>query len=140
MASLSENLNGAASIVNVPPTEVVARATRRKFTVKDQERILTEIERCERGQIGAILRREGIYSHTVTQWRKKRRAGLAAAKRGPKPDGDLSLRKENERLQRKILRLDYRLAQAEKIIEVQKKVSEIFGITFPETDPPTTNA
>lgn len=140
MTSASENLNGAAIIVPVPSTEIVARAARRKFTVEDQERILAEIDRCERGQIGAILRREGIYSHTVTQWRKKRRAGLAAAKRGPKPDGDLSLRKENERLQRKIQRLDYRLAQAEKIIEVQKKVSEILGITFPETDHPMMNA
>ena len=133
-------MHDIATVVNVPSSEIVARAARRKFTVEDQERILTEIDRCERGQIGAILRREGIYSHTVTQWRAKRRAGLAAAKRGPKPDGDLALRKENERLQRKVQRLDYRLAQAEKIIEVQKKVSEILGITFPETDHPMTNA
>src|SRR5579872_1474548 len=111
MTSSAENLNGVATLVNVPSSEVVARAARRKFTVEDQERILAEIDRCERGQVGAILRREGIYSHTITQWRKKRRAGLAAAKRGPKPDGDLSLRKENERLERKIQRLEHRLAQ-----------------------------
>lgn len=140
MTSISANLNGAPIVVPVPPTEVVARATRRKFTVEDQERILAEIDQAGHGKMGAILRREGIYSHTLTLWRKKRRAGLAAAKRGPKPDGDLALRKENERLLRKVQRLDYRLAQAEKIIEVQKKVSEILGITFPETDHPMTNA
>jgi len=140
MTLTAENSNGVASIVTIPSSEVVARAARRKFTVEDQERILTEIDRCERGQIGAVLRREGIYSHTLTLWRKKRRSGLAAAKRGPKPDGDLPLRKENERLQRKIQRLEHRLAQTEKIIEVQKKVSEILGITFPESYSPGTNA
>lgn len=140
MTTSTENLIGVPSIHQVPSPEIVARATRRKFTVEDQERILAEIDRCKRGEIGAILRREGIYSHTVTQWRAKRRAGLAAATRGPKPDGDLALRKENERLERKIQRLEHRLAQTEKVIEIQKKVSEILGVTFPEMDAPRMHA
>lgn len=140
MTSESENMAIASTLAAVPPTEVVARATRRTFSIEYQNRILAEIDQAGHGKMGAILRREGIYSHTITQWRKKRRQALAAVKRGPKVDPELPLRKENERLQRKIQRLEHRLMQTDKIMEVQKKVSEILGITFPENDYPMTNA
>jgi len=137
---MSENTN-----VNVkeamPKTEVVAKAKRKRFTAGEKLRILREVEACQgTGEMGALLRREGIYSSYLTIWRKQRERGeldgLAPRKRGPKPDPQAvelaKLRRENARLQE-------RLQRAEFIIDFQKKVAQMFGGTLetPDLDDPS---
>ena len=113
----------------IPNAEVAPRAERRHYTAEYKERILDEIDRSQiPGEIGAILRREGLYSQIISKWRQQRQqgalAGTTSAKRGPKPDlqsGELArLQRENERLRT-------RLERAEMILEVQKKVSQLLG-------------
>ena len=128
----------------MPNTEVVAKAKRKRFTAAEKLRILREVEACRgSGEIGALLRREGIYSSYLTTWRKQRKQrelgeldGLAPHKRGPKPDPQAielaKLRRENARLQE-------RLRQAELIISVQKKVAQMFGEPL-ETPNPSTSS
>ena len=109
-------------------TEVVPRARRRSFPAAYKRRILQEVDRCtQSGQIGALLRREGLYSSHLSKWRQQREQGeLDARKRGPSPADPAS--KEVERLRRENERLRKRLEQAETIIEVQKKLSNLLGI------------
>lgn len=119
-------------------TEVAAKAVRRRFSAEYKLRILEEAAACSSGERGARLRREGLYSSHLTTWRRQREAGqlagLAAKKRGPKPNPEAEelkrLRKENERLQ-------VRLQQAEAIIEAQKKLAQLFGLSSTsESDEP----
>jgi transposase len=113
----------------VPDPSVDAKAKRRRFTAEYKLRILREVERAKgTGEVGAILRREGLYSSHLVQWRQQRdrvaKAGLVR-KRGPKP------RREDPRikkLEREKARLERKLRTAEIIIEYQKKVSELLGI------------
>lgn len=124
--------NGTGSIRQADP-EVVPQAKRRTFTAAYKLWVLEEVDKCREqpGQIGALLRREGLYSSHLTTWRRQREvgqmAGLKPRQRGRKRDkeaGEISrLRRENERLTRQ-------LSQAELIIEAQKKLSEILGITL----------
>jgi len=122
-----------------PNPEVSSRPVRRRFTAAYKLRILEEADRCSQpGQIGALLRREGLYSSHLVVWRRQRREGtlsaLATAKRGPKPEPRNLLASENEKLRRENERLLKRLKQAETIIEFQKKVSEILGIPLSEPE------
>ena len=118
-----------------PSPEVPEKARRRRFEAAYKLRILAEADRCAvAGQLGELLRREGLYSSHLTSWRKQRDAGaleaLAPKQRGRKPkrkDDPLAL--ERERLEHENRRLTERLRQAETIIEVQKKVSELLGIS-----------
>jgi len=101
-------------------------------------RILEEADACtEPGELGALLRREGIYSSYVSRWRRARGrgelTGLRPKKRGPKPPADKGLVEEVAKLRRENERLQARLAQAEAIIEVQKKLSQLLGLS-PETN------
>jgi transposase len=125
----------------LPNTEVVAKAKRRHFTAAEKIRILREVDACQgTGEIGALLRREGIYSSYLTTWRKQRESreleGLAPQKRGPKPNPEAielaKLRHEHERLKE-------RMRQAELIIDVQKKVARMLGATLdaPDLDDPS---
>lgn len=125
----------------MPNTEVVAKAKRRRFTAAEKLRVLREGEACRgSGEIGALLRREGLYSSYLTTWRRQQELGelegLSPQKRGPKPDPQAvelaKLRRENERLQA-------RLRQAELIMDVQKKVARMFGETIeaPSLDDPS---
>jgi transposase-like protein len=98
------------------------------------QRMLAEADRCnEPGELGALLRREGLYSSHLTTWRKQRDAGaleaLSPKQRGRKPRRQDAVAVENERLARENRRLTERLRQAETIIEVQKKVCEMLGIS-----------
>src|SRR5712692_8675603 len=113
-----------------PDPEVAAKPQRRRFTAEYRLRILKQADACKKpGELGALLRREGLYSSLLTNWRRQREQGalvsLRARKRGPKPrpiDPRVKqLEAENARLQRK-------LQQADTIITVQKKVAEILGI------------
>lgn len=125
-------------VSSVPPDpEVSSSQSRRVFSEAYKQRIVDEAERCrESGQIGALLRREGLYSSHLTNWRKQL-AG-PAKRRGRKPmDAALSEQMEaNRKLLSEQRRLKRRLAQAEAIIEIQKKVSELLGIPLssPESD------
>jgi len=126
-----------------PDPEVVEKTGRRRFTAKYKLGVLEKADRCEPGEIGALLRREGLYSSHLTTWRRQREmgalAGLAPVKRGRKArtvdtQGQrvVDLQRENERLRQ-------RLVQAETIIEVQKKVSLLLGIDpgpVPSSDKP----
>ena len=133
---------GAAAPGNgqpVPDPAVPERPVRRRFNAEYKLRILREADGClEPGQVGAMLRRDGLYSSHLTAWRKQRSegtlAGLAPKRRGPKASPDAPLVVENERLKRDNQRLTARLRQAETIIEVQKKLSEILGIPLPPPD------
>jgi len=119
---------------NVPPDpEVVARPIRRRFTAADKLRILKLADACTAvGSLGALLRAEGLYASNLTTWRRQRTAGVLAAltpqTRGRKASSRHPLQAENERLRQENARLSTRLKQAELIIEVQKKVSQILGL------------
>ena len=123
--------NNRAADQPVPDPEVVAQPKRRRFTATYKARIVQEAQRCtEPGEVGALLRREGLYSSALTQWRRQYQAGalkgLKDDKRGRKRTRDprdeelQRLRRDNERLNRK-------LRQAELIIEIQKKVAAMLG-------------
>lgn len=114
-----------------PDSEV--KTPYRKFSREEKLRILEEADACtEAGEIGALIRREGIYSSYLSRWRQARDRGqldgLSGKKRGPKRTVDQELAEENEALRRENERLRRRLEQAETIIEVQKKLSEVLGL------------
>lgn len=113
--------------------ELSDRPRRRTFTAKDKLRILAEADRVtEAGGIGAILRREGLYSSALTDWRRQRDAGAYAAmvpaKRGPKNREPNPLTAELALAQQENARLTQRLARAMVIIDVQKKVAALLDI------------
>lgn len=128
-----------ASSKEAPDPEVSAKAARRRFTAEHKLRIVREAEACTLpGQVGALLRREGLYSSHLQKWRTQLRAGalagMAGKKRGPKPQHNeadtrriADLERENRRLQRK-------LATADAIIDFQKKVHELLGIPLKSPD------
>jgi transposase len=117
-----------------PDPEVVVRAQRRQFTAEYKKRILAEADSAhEPGAIGALLRREGLYSSHLTHWRQQRDLGLAQHRRGPKPKHD-PLSEEVRKLRQQNDRLTQRLARAELIIDVQKKVSSLLGISLATVD------
>lgn len=114
-----------------PSTEVLAVAKRRQFTAEYKLQVLQRADACRApGELGELLRREGLYSSHLASWRQQRRQGALAAlsdvKRGRRPTPREA--KEVERLRRQNAQLQRRLDQAERIIEIQKKVSEILGI------------
>ena len=124
--------------MSVPDPEVVPMAERRRFSVEYKLRILEEAEQCtEPGEIGALLRREGLYSSYLSRWRRARERGslnaLRPQKRGRKPSADPKLAKEVADLRRENERLQKKLETAETIIEVQKKLSQLLGLDIEQT-------
>jgi transposase len=121
-------LNSQVKTANVE-TEVVPKAKRRIFSQAYKKQILAEVENSNQaGQIGAILRREGLYSSHLTTWRRQLKQGEASPRRGRPGQNESGqevkrLRQENERLQQ-------RLAQAEAVIDIQKKVSQLIGLNL----------
>jgi transposase-like protein len=123
--------NRPASPTPVPDPEVPARPTRRRFSAQYKAQIVDEAGRCTPpGQIGALLRREGLVSARLALWRKQCRQGAMKAlrddKRGRKPIHDARDR-ELDRLRRETARLAQKLKQAQTIIEIQKKVAALLG-------------
>lgn len=126
----------AAAPAGVVQCEVFEKAKRRRFSAEYKARILREAERCKLpGQVGALLRREGLYSSLLSEWRRQRdlaaNATLKATRRGPKRH---AVDPRIQQLEREKARLEQRLAQAEAIIDIQKKVSEILGIPLAKID------
>ena len=127
-----EDASGRPSIVTAPDTEVVAKAQRRRFTAQYKQKVVREADRCTKpGEIGALLRREGLYSSQLTSWRGARDRGelegLAPRQRGPKATPvDPRDRKIVEQ-DREIVRLKHRAERAEALVEVQKKVAALLG-------------
>lgn len=118
-----------------PNPEVVARAKRRRFTAEYKQRILAQTDAAKgSGDIGALLRREGIYSSHLAKWRREREEGilegLTPQKRGPKVRAD-PLAGENRKLRLDNERLADRLRKAEIVIEVQKKMAMLLVCPFP---------
>ncbi len=120
---------------DLPTPEVTPKAQRRQFSARYKLRILHEADAAtERGQIGALLRREGLYSSHLEKWRKLRAQGQLTAlqeqRRGRKPTRD-PRDVELVQLRRELARVQTRLTQAEAIIDVQKKLSQLLGLTAP---------
>jgi transposase len=131
-ASQKVNLPQGVSSV-LPDSEVPAKAARRRFTTEHKLRILTLADACkERGDLGKLLRSEGLYASTLNTWRGQRDRGvlsaLAPKKRGRKESARNPLVAENEKLRKENERLTNRLRQAEIINDVQKKISQLLGI------------
>lgn len=120
--------------------ELSERPRRRVFTAKDKLRILDALDRVAgvSGGSGAILRREGVYSSSITEWRRQRAAGaygaLSPAARGPKPAEPNQLTAENAQLMRENKRLKQRLERAEAVIEIQKKVAVLLNLPAPNDE------
>ena len=114
-----------------PNTEVTPRAKRRRFTTAYKRRIVEEADACaERGQIGALLRREGLYSSHLSTWRKQRdRDELVEKTSGRKADPAAA---ELKRLQQENERLRQELEKARVVIDVQKKLSQVLGLEMTE--------
>ncbi len=106
--------------------EVVPTAKRRQFSEAYKKRILVEIDASEKGQTGAILRREGLYSSYLTDWRRQQKEATNASRGRPAKS---KLEKEMHQLSQENEALKTCLAQAEIIIDIQKKVSQLIGLT-----------
>lgn len=122
-----EGRQNGVVLAEKPNPEVVPRAQRRRFGAGYKLRILREVEACSQpGEVGALLRREGLYSSLVSDWRKQRDLGmlegLKPKQRGRKPNPEA---RENARLTKEVARLRRELEQAHMIIAVQKKVGDL---------------
>ncbi len=122
---------------DVADPEVAEKPKRRRFGAEYRLRIVREADSCkELGEIGALLRREGLYSSLLTAWRRQRDegalAGLRSKKRGPKAK---VVDPRVKRLEREVSGLKRKLEQAETIIEIQKKVAGILGIPLRTSEP-----
>lgn len=117
-----------------PDPEVVPRAKRRFFSKREKLRILKQADECTQpGQIGALLRKEGLYSSHLTDWRRQREAGTLGVKQRGRPGTDPK-EKELAQLRAENARLSEKLEQAEAIIEVQKKLSALLGLSNEKTE------
>ena len=122
-----------------PDPEVPEKAVRRRFTTEYKLNILRQADQCGNpGDIGALLRREGLYSSHLTTWRRQREAGILSGlqpkPRGRKPSPIPPLQDENARLRKENVRLQKRLKRAEFIIDIQKKISQMLGIPLKNHD------
>jgi transposase len=121
--------------VHPPDPEVPEKAVRRRFSAEYKLSILRQAEVCrEPGGVGALLRREGLYSSHLTTWRHQRDggalSGLTPKQRGRKANPIHPLQVENEQLRKEKNRLQKRLKKAELIIDIQKKISQMLGISL----------
>jgi len=118
----------AAVVVEAPEVEVLPRGRRQTFSVAYKLRILTESDQCTQpGQVGSLLRREGLYSSHLTNWRRQRERGELGRKQRGQLAADPAV-KEVAQLRQENARLQARLERAEIIIEVQKKISVLLGL------------
>ncbi len=122
-----------------PNPEVLEKKPRRRFTAKYKLKILSQVDACEKtGELGSLLRREGLYHSNIITWKRQREQGqlqgLSPKKRGRKRKEVNPLSKRVADLERENKRLASKLKQAETIIDVQKKISDILGIKQPDSN------
>jgi len=129
-----------------PDPEVVAKPKRRRYPADYKLRVLQETDACTLpGEIGSFLRREGLYSSLLTKWRRQREEGtlegLTPKKRGrkaraadPRDKKIEELEREKGKLKREKAQLEAKLKRADLMLDLQKKCSEILGVTFPPSD------
>jgi transposase len=122
----------------LPDPEVEVKPGRRRFTSQYKLSILKQVDQCQHlGEIGALLRREGLYSSHLSTWRRLRREGvlqgLIPRQRGPKPDAAAAGQREIVRLQKQVSKLEHELEKAHTIIDVQKKLSALLS-TIPKDE------
>jgi transposase len=134
---LNQSSNGK---IHLPDPEVLEKPVRRRFTADYKLKIVQEADRCtEPGQIGALLRREGLYSSQLGSWRHQRQQGQLQAlrddKRGRKATVPHPVQKELDQLRRENHRLRHQVQQAELIIDIQKKASLLLGISLSPLNP-----
>jgi transposase len=130
----------ASAIVAIPETEVSDKPKRRRFTAEEKRKILEAADACTKpGELGALLRRHGVYSSYLSSWREARARGeleaLTPKKRGPKARVPHPLEREVTELKRALAKSEARAKRAEALIEVQKKVSQLLGIALPPQPP-----
>ena len=129
-ARRASGVSASGGVAGPPDPEVAEKPKRRRFSAEYRLRIVREADSCtEPGEVGALLRREGLFSSLLTAWRRQRDegalAGLRSKKRGPKAK---AVDPRVKRLERENARLKRKLEQAETIIEIQKKVAGMLGI------------
>ena len=135
--SQASGVSASGGVLGPPDPEVAEKPKRRRFSAEYRLRIVREADSCtEPGAVGALLRREGLYSSLLTAWRRQRDAGalegLRSKKRGPKAK---EVDPRVKRLEREVLQLKRELEQAETIIEIQKKVAGMLGIPLRTSEP-----
>jgi len=123
-------------VLPVVSTEIAVKPTRRKFTAEYKLKILQETDQCKPGDVGAVLRREGLFSSNLVAWRREREVGqlqsLAPRRRGRKPH---PLEAENALLKKQLARTKKKLEEAEIILDAQKKLCQLFGMNpLPEVE------
>ena len=133
MTALAGGVGGA----EFPEVEVSAKATRQRRSASEKLRILKLADACTKvGELGAMLRREGIYSSSLYAWRSAREKGelgaLAPKKRGPKPVVPDARDRRIAELEKATAKAELRAKRAEGLVELQKKVSELLGIQLPK--------
>jgi len=126
----------AVPLVEKGEAEVLAKAKRRTFTAAEKLRVLGEADACtKRGEIGALLRREGIYSSSMTAWRRARERGELGAtkKRGPAARARDDRDRKIVELERELRRATARAERAEALVEIQKKLAKVLGLSVDES-------
>jgi transposase-like protein len=123
----------------MPEVEVAEKPERRRFSVEYKRRVLKEADGCVRpGELGALLRREGLYSSHLSTWRAARErgeiAGLAAKRRGPGLKATDGRDRRIVELEREVRRWQARAERAEALVELQKKVSQLLGVPLTESE------
>jgi len=131
-------VEGAAPSPSSLDSEVLAKAQRRSFTTAYKLAILDELDRAKPGEGGAILRREGLYSSSLVQWRRQRKQGKlqihAPVRRGPAAAAKANDTAELGQLRRDNARLERQLAKAQFIIEIQKKAAQLLDLDLQENE------
>lgn len=136
-SSMNPSSQSSEKVREVDP-EVTPRAKRRTFAVADKQRIVREANHCIKpGEIGALMRREGIYSSMLASWRTQQacteRAALSPTRRGPKPAANLAEQRELKQLSGENARLRSELKRAQIIIDVQKKLCTLLGLPMADS-------
>jgi transposase-like protein len=137
---VSSSSKTTSSSTSERPTEVIPKASRRRFTAEYKRKVLAEADACEKtGDVGALLRREGLWSSHLSTWRAQRAAGelqgLTPRKRGRKAKPVNPLDDRVRELERENAKLRKRAERAEALVEVQKKLSELWGVDLPTPAP-----
>jgi len=133
MTTNTDKKNDPTSAAKPVDAEVAAKPSRRRFPAAYKLRVLEELDQAEHGEIGAILRREGLYSSQISDWRAARLAGTLGAlskKRGRKKNENAVADKQIAQLERELARTKEELRKAHLIMEVQGKVAGLLGLNF----------